>query len=564
MADKRTLAPRNRNRKGTVVIGLLGATLDVGRGPARWQRWRPTVSVCQQADWHVDQFDLLVNPSHAHQAALADTVMGDLSSVSPETTVIRHNVAMANAWDFSEVFSALSEFADSYPFDLAANDYYVHITTGTHVAQICLFLLCETRIMPARLLQTSPVQAGGGRAPEGGNSIIDLDLAKYDRLAARFAKRITTSREQLKDGIATRNAAFNRVIDELEQVATRSKDPILLGGATGTGKSALAQRVHALKKRQHQVAGEFVAVNCATLRGDGAMSALFGHARGAFTGATEARAGLLRKADGGVLFLDEIGELGLDEQAMLLTALEEKRFYPLGADKHVSSDFQLIAGSNRDLARDVRAGKFREDLLARIAVWSFVLPSLAARPEDIEPNLDFELARISAALGTRITLSREARTAFVAFATGPDGVWPANFRDFGAAIRRMATLAHGGRIDEQDVARELARLRAAWQPSVTVASLTGGASERESYGAIDEPAHIATLLAARRAQLDRFDYVQLADVLRICARSTSLSAAGRVLFAQSLQQRTSSNDADRLRKYLARFELQWEQVGKRS
>jgi transcriptional regulatory protein RtcR len=285
---------------------------------------------------------------------------------------------------------------------------------------------------------------------------------------------------------------------------------------------------------------------------------LFGHARGAFTGATEARGGLLRKADGGVLFLDEIGELGLDEQAMLLTALEEKRFYPLGADKHVSSDFQLIAGSNRDLARDVRAGKFREDLLARIAVWSFVLPSLAARPEDIEPNLDFELARISAALGMRITMSREARITFVAFATGPEGVWPANFRDFGAAIRRMATLANGGRIDEQDVARELARLRAAWHPSVTVASLNGGASER------DLPAHIAKLLAARRAQLDRFDYVQLADVLCVCARSTSLSAAGRVLFAQSLQQRTSSNDADRLRKYLARFALQWEQVAERS
>ena len=549
--------------KGTVVIGLLGATLDVGRGPKRWERWRPTVSVCQQADWHVDRFELIVNPSHATQASIAETIAADILTVSPETKVVRHAVPMANAWDFSEVFAALSEFADNYTFDLAANDYYVHITTGTHVAQICLFLLCETRMIPARLLQTSPVHIDGGRTPEGGNSVIDLDLAKYDRLAARFAKRLVTSREQLKAGIATRNAAFNQLIDELEQVATRSKDPILLGGATGTGKSALAERVHALKKRQHQVTGEFVAVNCATLRGDGAMSALFGHARGAFTGATEARPGLLRKANGGLLFLDEIGELGLDEQAMLLTALEEKRFYPLGADKHVSSDFQLIVGSNRDLTREVRTGRFREDLLARIAVWSFHLPSLVARREDIEPNLDFELARVAAAIGVGVTMSQPARKSFVAFATGPEGLWPANFRDFGAAVRRMATLAHGGRIDEGDVARELTRLRHAWRQASISSSTSGGAGQAAaelSSSVMSTNPQVDAMLATRFTQLDRFDYVQLAEVLRVCAAAPSLSAAGRTLFAFTLSQRKTSNDADRLRKYLARFSLQFEDI----
>lgn len=548
--------------KATVVIGLLGATLDVGRGPKRWERWRPTVSVCQQADWHVDRFDLIVNPSHTTQASIAETIAADILTVSPETKVVRHAVPMANAWDFSEVFAALSEFADNYTFDLAANDYYVHITTGTHVAQICLFLLCETRMIPARLLQTSPVHIDGGRTPEGGNSVIDLDLAKYDRLAARFAKRITTSREQLKAGIATRNTAFNQLIDELEQVATRSKDPILLGGATGTGKSALAERVHALKKRQHQLTGDFVAVNCATLRGDGAMSALFGHARGAFTGATEARPGLLRKANAGLLFLDEIGELGLDEQAMLLTALEEKRFYPLGADKHVSSDFQLIVGSNRDLSREVRTGRFREDLLARIAVWSFHLPALAARREDIEPNLDFELTRVGAAIGVGVTMSRPARQAFIAFATGPEGLWPANFRDFGAAVRRMATLAHGGRIDEGDVARELTRLRQAWRHASTSSSIatSGQAAAELSSSAMSMIPQVDAMLATRFAQLDRFDYVQLAEVLRVCAAAPSLSAAGRVLFAHTLSQRKTSNDADRLRKYLARFNLQFEDI----
>src|SRR6185369_871819 len=108
---------------------------------------------------------------------------------------------------------------------------------------------------------------------------------------------------------------------------------------TGAGKSRLARRIFELKKSRNLVKGEFVEVNSATLRGDAAMSALFGHVKGAFTGAVSDRPGLLRKADQGVLFLDEIGELGLDEQAMLLRAIEEKVFYPLGSDREASSDF---------------------------------------------------------------------------------------------------------------------------------------------------------------------------------------------------------------------------------
>src|SRR4029077_20611819 len=129
------------------------------------------------------------------------------------------------------------------------------------------------------------------------------------------------------------------------------------------------------------LSGRFVEVNCATLRGDQAMSALFGHKRGAFTGAQTDRAGLLKEADQGLIFLDEIGELGADEQAMLLRALEDKTFLPLGADRELGSDFQLIAGTNCDLAAFVRSGQFREDLLARINLWTFQLPGLAQRPE---------------------------------------------------------------------------------------------------------------------------------------------------------------------------------------
>jgi transcriptional regulatory protein RtcR len=523
----------------TVVIGLLGTRLDAGHGPRRWERWRPSVAVCQQDDFQVERFELLSAPSHR---ALAAQIEADIASVSPATEVRHRSLAIADPWDFSEVYAALGDFADAYPFAPAREDYYLHITTGSHVAQICLFLLCETRAIPGRLLQSSPAH---GREKRGSLDVIDLELGKYDRLAARFRARQARGTSMLKAGIDTRSAAFNRLIDELEQVATRSRDPILLTGETGTGKSELCRRIYELKRARHQVDGELVAVNCATVRGDTAMSALFGHARGAFTGAGEPRTGFLRKADRGLLFLDEIGELGADEQAMLLKAIEEKRFYPLGADKEVASDFQLIAGSNRDLRQAVRDGRFRDDLLARISLWTFRLPALRERVDDLAPNLDYELDRVAADRGEPVSMSKPARDAFLRFARGPDGVWPANFRDLGAAVRRMATLADGGRIADGDVAAETARLHDTWR-----AAPAPGAP-----GALD-----ALLGPARAAALDRFDRVQLADVVAVCAAAPSLSAAGRVLFAQSRQGKTSRNDADRLRKYLARFALTFEVI----
>src|SRR3974377_2018888 len=167
------------------------------------------------------------------------------------------------------------------------------------------------------------------------------------------------------------------------------------------------------------IEGSFVDVNRPPIRGDAAMSALFGHVKGAFTGAQKDRPGLLRAADKGVLFLDEIGELGVDEQAMLLRALEEKTFLPLGSDVESHSDFQLIAGTNRDLFAAVREGRFREDLLARINLWTFSLRGLRGPPEDNEPKLQFELDQYAQKTGNRITFSKEARHRFLEFALSP-------------------------------------------------------------------------------------------------------------------------------------------------
>jgi transcriptional regulatory protein RtcR len=520
-----------------VVLGVLGSTLDRG-GQDRWSQWRPSVDLCRHEDLLIHRFELI---SQARFRRLADEVMGDIRTVSPETEVRLHELALDDPWDFEEVYGALHDFARAYPFRPDEEDYLVHVTTGTHVVQICLFLLTESRDIPGRLIQASPPRRRSGGGP-GTCAIIDLDLSKYDRLASRFHRAQREGLSYLKSGIDTRNAAFNALVERIERVAIASTAPLLFTGPTGAGKSQLARRVYDLKRTRRQVEGAFVEVNCATLRGDAAMSALFGHVRGAFTGAIQARPGLLRAADRGVLFLDEVGELGADEQAMLLRALEEKVFLPVGSDREVRSDFQLIAGTNRDLGQAVTEGRFRDDLLARINLWTFRLPGLRERREDLEPNLDYELDQWAAAHGTRVTFNKEARAAFLRFAASPAATWSANFRDFNAAVVRMATLAPGGRITLAVVEDEIARLRAHWAP--------GAGDEAEGT--------LARFVAPERvAQLDRVDRAQLAEVLRVCAGASSLSAAGRTLFSVSRQRRTTSNDADRLRKYLARFGLTW-------
>ena len=520
-----------------VVFGILGTLLDRGRATVdRWQAWRPTVSVCQHEDLLVTRLELF---HETRELDLARRVVADIATVSPETTVHLHALSLKDPWDFEEVFGHLHDFARRYPFVTDEEDYLIHITTGTHVEQICLFLLAESRHLPGRLLQSSPPP----RQKPGGGSyrIIDLDLSRYDALATRFSTERQEGLEFLKSGIATQNAAFNTLIERIERVAIASTSPLLLTGPTGAGKSHLARRIYELKRRREQLQGEFVEVNCATLRGDQAMSALFGHTKGAFTGATAARPGLLKAADGGLLFLDEIGELGPDEQAMLLRAIEDRRFLPVGADRDVASDFQLIAGTNRDLQVEVGHGTFREDLLARIHLWMFRLPGLAERTEDIAPNLDYELERYSSNTGRKVTMNKEARARFLDFGRSAEAAWSANFRDLGAAVTRMATLATGGRIAVADVNEEIDRLTASWRRTKSA-----------------EPDVLESLLTPTQlAELDLFDRIQLAEVVRICRNAESLSAAGRVLFAASRTAKSQPNDADRLRKYLTRFGLSW-------
>ncbi|MBP6736803.1 MAG: sigma 54-interacting transcriptional regulator [Rhodobacteraceae bacterium] len=513
-----------------VVIGFVGTQLDMGKR----RSWRPTVQLCQHGNFPVDRLELIHDGRHHH---LACRVMADIGQISPQTEVRLVRIDMADPWDFQEVYGKLYDFASDYGFDEDRERYHVHLTTGTHVAQICWFLLTESRHVPARLVQTGPPGADG--PPEGKLDVIDLDLARYNALQRRFEAARREHSALLLGGVETASPKMRTLIERLDLVAGSTDAPIFLLGEAGTGKSALAVRLHELKLVRRRVKGRLVQVNCATLR-DGALPALLGQRR---TAPGSERPGFLREADGGVLFLDQIDELPPEAQAALLQVLETGRYCPVGSEAEVSARVHLIAAASQTPGALVRSGRLRPDLLARLSQWQFHLPPLRERREDIEAHLLHLIAQSERQLDRKTGLNADALARYLRFAGDPATAWPGNLRDLLVSAQRMAVLAERGRVTLAMVDEEIATLRGQWT----------------AIAADPDAALLAEVLPDPEA-LDEFDRIQLAAVIRACRQSNSLSAAGRRLFAASRAEKLSQNDADRLRKYLARFGLDWAAV----
>lgn len=232
------------------------------------------------------------------------------------------------------------------------------------------------------------------------------------------------------------------VIAALDKVA-RTHSTVLLLGESGTGKELGARYIHERGPRADE---PFVPVNCAAITESLMESEIFGHEKGAFTGATNARRGRLELADGGTLFLDEIAELKLELQAKLLRVLQERRFERVGGSRTIEVDVRWIAATNRDLETMVRSGAFREDLYHRLAVFPIRVPPLRERRKDILPLTESLLARICAELGRPgMQLDEDARERIVR------GAWRGNVRELGNALERAAILADGGVVRGEDL-----------------------------------------------------------------------------------------------------------------
>jgi DNA-binding NtrC family response regulator len=237
--------------------------------------------------------------------------------------------------------------------------------------------------------------------------------------------------------VITRSPAMKPVLRSAEKAAA-SMIPVLIEGESGVGKELIARAIHGSGERR---ARPFVAVNCGALPENLVESILFGHEKGAFTGATEKHTGKFVEADGGTLFLDEVGELPLPAQVKLLRALQEGEVEPVGGRKAMKVDVRIVSATNRNLIADVKAGRFREDLFYRLHVYPVAVPPLRQRPEDVAELARHFLANIAAEEGKRVRwLSAQALSLLSAHR------WPGNVRQLENAIFRAVVLAESEEI----------------------------------------------------------------------------------------------------------------------
>jgi formate hydrogenlyase transcriptional activator len=235
--------------------------------------------------------------------------------------------------------------------------------------------------------------------------------------------------------ILAHSAALKRVLETIEQVATTDAT-VLITGETGTGKELLARAIH---RRSPRARGPFIKVNCAAIPDTLLASELFGHERGAFTGAIERRKGRFEQAHGGTLFLDEIGELPQEMQVLLLRVLQEREFERLGGTQTLQVDVRLVAATNRDLAEDVRAGRFRCDLYYRLNVFPIHVPALRERPEDIAPLVAHFAEKYATRFGRKISrIDRQTLDRLQSHA------WSGNVRELENVVERAVILSRDG------------------------------------------------------------------------------------------------------------------------
>jgi DNA-binding NtrC family response regulator len=273
-------------------------------------------------------------------------------------------------------------------------------------------------------------------------------LLKYRELALENQwLRREFNRVHAAEDIIGSSAAMQKVFDMVRKVAP-TRSTVLLEGESGTGKELIARAIH---RQSRQSAAPFIPVNCAAIPNDLLENQLFGHRRGAFTGADRDQPGVFVHAGPGTVFLDEIGELPLLTQAKLLRVLEHKEVMPVGANEPVTVAARILAATNRNLANDVASGRFREDLYYRLNVVRIRIPPLRERREDVPDLVDFLLVKHSRVLGKRpMTVTHEAMQLLLACP------WKGNVRELDNALQRAMILGEGPRITPVDLPPDLA------------------------------------------------------------------------------------------------------------
>ncbi|MFM9869424.1 sigma-54 interaction domain-containing protein [Achromobacter xylosoxidans] len=373
--------------------------------------------------------------------------LGRLSSVP----VTSHQAKLTSPTNFEEIFRAAVGVIEELKRASPLCDLTFHLSPGTPAMAAIWLLLAKTRY-PARLIESSrehgvkevsvPFELSAEFAP-----IADKQA---DEALARLMMGVPPESPAFT-AIVHRCAAMKRTVAMAHRLAVRDV-PVLIQGESGTGKELFARAIHQASTRNGK---PFVAVNCGAIPQELVDAELFGHEKGAFTGAIAARAGYFESADGGTLFLDEIGELPLSSQVRLLRVLQEREVTRIGATRARPIDIRVIAATNRVLPDDIREGRFREDLFHRLAVGVLLLPPLRQREGDLNILIDSMLVSINADAASQPgykhkKLDVEARNLLIQHS------WPGNVRELHNTLLRASIWAVGDKITVQDAAESLA------------------------------------------------------------------------------------------------------------
>ena len=431
-----------------VLLAWIGQTdLDCanGRRPGRG----PIGSVVAARPF--DALVLLSNYAPAQNRAFIDW----LARTDAPPVHLRTEEHLDDPTDYGAIHAAAARALD-YARETFGTDAHlsIHVSPGTPAMQAVWMLLAKTRY-PAELVQSH--EKTGVRTVS-----VPFDIAA--EYVPALLRETDDKLTRLTAGLPPESPEFDRVIGRspsMDRARARARRvaphdvTVLIEGESGTGKELFARAIHAESRRCRE---PFEEVNCGALPEGLVESLLFGHARGAFSGAVRPHAGHFEAAGGGTLFLDEIGELPLPAQVKILRALQEKTVRRLGSDKSIAVDVRVIAATNRDLQAEVAAGRFREDLYYRLATGVIRLPPLRERQGDLTPLIDHFLAAANRKFADQPaveqkTLSPQARNLLLRHP------WPGNVRELQATIDRLVLWAPSATVAADDVREELLSLR---------------------------------------------------------------------------------------------------------
>jgi sigma-54 specific flagellar transcriptional regulator A len=402
-------------------------------------------------------------------------------------------------------------------------------------------ILIEESGEPIRLPATLEASCGGHLAHPFQYGPLSQLLARLQAMAARDQRGqddSTASRRnvELFRSLSGHSDAMLRVRELLQRVAP-SESTVMVLGESGTGKEVVARNIHYFSNRNR---GPFVPVNCGAIPDNLLESELFGHEKGAFTGAISTRRGRFELARGGTLFLDEIGDMPLNMQVKLLRVLQERVFERVGSDRSLEADVRIVTATHRDLEEMIRAGSFREDLYYRLNVFPIEMPSLRERIEDLPRLVEELVARMGQELGVRVTLSTATLQVLSYYP------WPGNVRELANTMERLAILKPNGQIEPSDLPAKL-RAYAPAEPKIAPPPAAPPATQEPTSENTSSRLPVAQLNALPPDGLDLRQYIT--DLESSLIQEALEEANGVVAHAASLLRMRRTTLVEKMRKY---------------